>query len=111
MIIFFLTKKINSFLTHLVPEGAPALLTPALVLIELTRNLIRPITLSVRLIANITAGHLLIHLLRSLVCYIYPISPLLIPVSIILTSLELIVAFIQAYIFCALLSLYSREIH
>lgn len=111
IVIYSLYRKINKFLAHLVPEGSPISLTPILVIIELTRNIIRPITLSVRLIANITAGHLLIHLLRSFVCYIYPFSFIMIPVSLILSSLELIVAFIQAYIFCALLSLYSNEIH
>jgi len=50
-----------------VPQGTPYVLTPFIVLIELTRILIRPITLSVRLSANITAGHLLLSILVSFV--------------------------------------------
>lgn len=111
IIIYNIIYKFNGILTHLTPSGAPLVLSPFLVLIELVSNLIRPITISVRLIANITAGHLLIHLLREFLCYLYPYSFILIPVSIILTTLELIVCLIQAYIFCALLAIYSTEVH
>lgn len=111
VISYNLIYKFNGVLTHLTPRGAPLVLSPFLVLIELVSNLIRPITISVRLIANITAGHLLIHLLSEFLCYLYPYSIILLPVSIILTTLELIVCIIQAYIFCALLAIYSREIH
>lgn len=110
-IIYAISHKLNSLLSHLTPEGSPIVLSPFLVIIEIVSNIIRPITISVRLIANITAGHLLIHLLREFVCHIYPLSFVFLPVSLILTTLELIVCLIQAYIFCALLSIYSREVH
>jgi len=50
-------------LAHLVPMGTPSVLIPLIVIIEITRNLIRPIALAVRLTANLIAGHLLIALL------------------------------------------------
>ena len=56
-------KAPNSMMAHLVPLGTPVALIPFMVLIELVRNFIRPLTLSVRLAANIVAGHLLLTLL------------------------------------------------
>merc|ERR1712203_468089 len=49
----FIFKAIKRFLAHLVPAGTPDVLIPLIVVIELVRNFIRPITLSVRLAANI----------------------------------------------------------
>lgn len=68
MRLFILTLRTNlgRFLSHLVPTGTPIFLIRFIVFIELIRNVIRPITLGVRLAANITAGHLLIALLASL---------------------------------------------
>ena len=56
-------KETTNALAHLVPLGTPAPLMPFMVVIEVIRNLIRPITLSVRLAANMIAGHLLLTLL------------------------------------------------
>jgi len=53
-------------LAHLLPQGTPTALMPFIVIIEITRTLIRPITLCVRLTANLIAGHLLITLLGNL---------------------------------------------
>lgn len=80
-------------------------LVPLIVLIELTRNIIRPITLSVRLTANIVAGHLLISLLER---FIGDSSRSIIP-STILLILETGVAIIQGYVFSVLSYLYYQE--
>lgn len=64
-IIYSTLNNINFFLSHLVPRGTPYVLMPFIVIIELIRRVIRPLTLSVRLAANIVAGHLLIVLVRS----------------------------------------------
>lgn len=100
----------SNTLAHLVPPSTPAVLSPFIVLIETVRNLIRPITLSVRLAANMIAGHLLISLLRR-ASPITPLllSPLLSIAQLSLTSLEVAVALIQGYVFAVLITLYRRE--
>ena len=108
--IYRTLSNINFFLSHLVPMGTPYPLIPFIVLIELIRTVIRPLTLSVRLAANIVAGHLLIVLVSG------PMSSL--PGVVILGTLigllllvllELAVSFIQRYVFRTLLSLYVIE--
>ncbi len=101
---------LGKFLGHLVPLGTPYSLMPLMVFIELVRGLIRPLTLGVRLVANIVAGHLLIILVRS------PLSGdrglVLFPgliILIMLLILETGVALIQGYVFSLLSSLYLAE--
>lgn len=95
---------------HLVPEGAPRGLIPLLVLIERIRRLIRPLTLRVRLIANIIAGHLLLILLGSNARVGSPLRILLTMLGLLfLVLLELGVSLIQRYVFILLSSLYVRE--
>lgn len=103
-----ITLSLNSFLRHLVPLGCPVGLRPFIVLVERVSLVIRPLTLSVRLIANIVAGHLLLCLLSSP----FPAgsSRLLISTGlIILVVLERAVAFIQAYVLVTLVALYVQE--
>nr|ACF08253.1 ATPase subunit 6 [Otus rutilus]ACF08267.1 ATPase subunit 6 [Otus rutilus]WHE11855.1 ATP synthase F0 subunit 6 [Otus madagascariensis] len=100
-------------LGHLLPEGTPTLLIPALILIETTSLLIRPLALGVRLTANLTAGHLLIQLISTAVMALLPILPMVSALTamilLLLTVLEVAVAMIQAYVFVLLLSLYLQE--
>nr|ATD83149.1 ATPase subunit 6 [Veniliornis kirkii] len=100
-------------LGHLLPEGTPTPLIPALVLIETTSLLIRPLALGVRLTANLTAGHLLIQLISTastaLLSIMPAISMLTTIILLLLTILEVAVAMIQAYVFVLLLSLYLQE--
>ncbi|AHY04281.1 ATP synthase F0 subunit 6 (mitochondrion) [Poecilia reticulata] len=100
-------------LGHLLPEGAPALLTPVLVIIETISLFIRPIALGVRLTANLTAGHLLIQLTSTAtlaLLTIMPITAIFTGVLLFLLALlEAAVALIQAYVFILLLSLYLQE--
>nr|AAT98932.1 ATPase subunit 6 [Lepeophtheirus salmonis] len=95
---------------HLVPEGAPSGLIPLLVLIESISSLIRPLTLSVRLMANMIAGHLLLILLGSNASVGSPLSILLTMLGLLfLVLLELGVSLIQSYVFMLLSSLYVSE--
>nr|AML26606.1 ATP synthase F0 subunit 6 [Platypodinae sp. BMNH 1274714] len=99
-------------LAHLVPQGAPSILLPFLVIVETISNMIRPGTLAVRLSANMIAGHLLLTLMSNS-CLASPItvSWMIIFAQMALLMLELAVAFIQAYVFSILTTLYLSEIN
>nr|BBN80005.1 ATP synthase F0 subunit 6 [Grandidierella fasciata] len=100
----------TNLLVHLAPKGTPAILMPFMVLIETISNLIRPLTLSIRLAANMIAGHLLITLLTSVTPFTPGLFlPLLLSAQFSLNILEMAVAFIQAYVFSVLITLYASE--
>nr|AHN95922.1 ATP synthase F0 subunit 6 [Ixobrychus cinnamomeus] len=100
-------------LGHLLPEGTPTPLIPALIMIETASLLIRPLALGVRLTANLTAGHLLIQLISTATTVLLPMMPsvsiLTTLILLLLTILEVAAAMIQAYVFVLLLSLYLQE--
>nr|YP_001974649.1 ATP synthase F0 subunit 6 [Cyclemys atripons]YP_009113392.1 ATP synthase F0 subunit 6 [Cyclemys pulchristriata]ABJ99494.1 ATPase subunit 6 [Cyclemys atripons]AFA33929.1 ATP synthase F0 subunit 6 [Cyclemys pulchristriata] len=108
-----LRNQTTMSLGHLLPEGTPTLLIPALIVIETISLFIRPLALGVRLTANLTAGHLLIQLTSTAVLALLPmmvtLSLLTGIVLLLLTILELAVAMIQAYVFVLLLCLYLQE--
>lgn len=108
-IIYGWFNKYNSIFRHLVPTGTPPVLIPFIVIIETVRNIIRPGSLSVRLTANIIAGHLLISLLGNNTSRVILITTTII-VYLGLIIFELAVAIIQSYVFITLRTLYSREI-
>nr|QGZ10030.1 ATP synthase F0 subunit 6 [Eisenia nordenskioldi pallida] len=98
---------------HFLPDGAPDWLNPFLVLIESTSVLVRPLTLSFRLAANMSAGHIVLSLV-GVYCAAAYFSSAFSTLMLILTSLgyilfEVAICMIQAYIFCLLLSLYSDD--
>nr|ATD83070.1 ATPase subunit 6 [Dryobates scalaris] len=108
-----LRNQPSASLGHLLPEGTPTPLIPALILIETISLLIRPLALGVRLTANLTAGHLLIQLISTastaLLSIMPAISILTTIILLLLTILEVAVAMIQAYVYVLLLSLYLQE--
>nr|NP_542461.1 ATP synthase F0 subunit 6 [Lepidosiren paradoxa]AAL55243.1 ATP synthase F0 subunit 6 [Lepidosiren paradoxa] len=112
-VLIGLRNQPTTSLGHLLPEGTPTLLIPALVIIETISLFIRPIALGVRLTANLTAGHLLMQLIATAVFYLLTTLPsiaiLTFIVLFLLTILELAVAMIQAYVFVLLLTLYLQE--
>jgi len=109
---FFLIGWIKNFkisAAHLVPEGSPIILAPFIVLIESVRHIIRPFTLSIRLAANIIAGHLIIGLLASI--REIRVGGFLGSLALqrILLILEFAVGVIQGFVFRILLILYALE--
>jgi len=110
-ILYSIIFQYNSLLAHLVPLGTPRFLMPIIVIIETVRNIIRPITLSIRLAANMVAGHLLLTLLGSQGPIISIIILLILLIRLILLLiLEVAVACIQSYVFTILRSLYLNEL-
>ena len=113
LIISRALKSIKATIAHLLPEGAPDWLNPFLVLIESSRIIVRPITLSFRLAANIRAGHIVLGLIG-----IYTAASWFnrVPVFLVLLSLiigyllfEVAICLIQGYIFFLLLTLYAND--
>ncbi len=110
-ILYGWINNTNHIFAHLVPLGTPIVLIPFMVLIESIRNIIRPITLSVRLAANLTAGHLLLILLgESIVNNKLIIIITVTAAQFALITLEAAVAVIQAYVFATLSTLYASEV-
>ena len=104
----------SSVVAGLLPIGAPAPLNPFLVLIETVSIMVRPITLSVRLMANISAGHIVLTLVgnyittRVLTAGLFS-RFLLVSIQVLYSVFEFGIGVIQAYIFCLLITLYSDE--
>jgi len=109
--VWALVFQFNSVLAHFVPSGTPGPLIPLIVVIESVRNIIRPGTLSIRLAANIVAGHLLLTLLGSQGASLRALILVFLIVGLVLLLiLEVGVACIQAYVFTILSSLYLNEV-
>lgn len=106
-------RKPKTASANLLPRGAPAWLAPALIIIETIRILVRPITLRVRLAANIRAGHIVLGLIGIYCAAAFASSPTSI-ISLLLiqsgyTLFEFGICCIQGYIFFLLLTLYADE--
>ena len=94
----------KNFLAHLLPAGTPLFLCPLIIIIESIRILIRPITLAVRLVANITIGHLVLALMGTgrVIRAINVVSSAYI-------VFEFFVCGLQAYVFFLLVNLYRVD--
>lgn len=98
------------FLKFFVPSGVPVALLPLLVVIEVISYLTRPISLSVRLFANMMAGHTMLKVFGAFVVGLGVIggwAPLAFMVA--FTGLEILVAFLQAYVFAILTCIYLND--
>lgn len=121
LFVFFLSTAVGfayhglHFLQTFAPPGLPKLLLPLIIPIEVVSFLSRPFSLSVRLAANMTAGHTMLKIFAGFCIslgVVLGVFPMLINVA--LLGLELLVAFIQAYVFAVLTCLYikfSIELH
>ncbi len=97
------------FLKLFVPDGVPFVLLILIVPIELISYLIRPISLSVRLFANMMAGHTMLKVFAGFVVSLgtFGFIPLLATIA--FTGLEFVVAFLQAFIFSVLTCIYLND--
>nr|ACY09429.1 ATP synthase F0 subunit 6 [Phanerotoma flava] len=109
LMFFGWMKNTNFMFTHLVPYGTPFSLMFFMVLIELVSNLIRPLTLSIRLVANMIAGHLLLTLLGNFMVKLMNIYFLMLIFQIMLLILEFMVSIILSYVFVILMILYLKD--
>ena len=97
------------FFTYFLPPDTPLYMAPLLVPIEVISYLARPITLSLRLFANMMAGHTMLHVFAGFVIVlgVFGIAPMAVIVA--LYVLELLVALLQAYVFAILTCLYLHD--
>nr|AIS38194.1 ATP synthase F0 subunit 6 [Brasilocerus sp. 2 DTA-2012] len=109
LMVYSLTNNLIKFSAHLVPQNTPMPISPFMVLIETTSNIIRPITLSVRLSTNITAGHLIIELIGKMMESEEIMKKGAIIIMLLIHILEMMMAIIQAYVFSILATMYFKE--
>jgi F-type H+-transporting ATPase subunit a len=122
LLVFFIVvgygfwKNGLRFLTLFVPKGVPKLILPAIVAIEVLSFLSRPVSHSVRLFANMLAGHITLQVFAGFVIMlasggILGLFGATLPfiMVVLLTALELLVAVLQAYVFAILTCIYLND--
>jgi F-type H+-transporting ATPase subunit a len=97
------------FLRFFVPEGVPLVLLLLLVPIELLSYFIRPFTLSIRLFANMLAGHTMLAIFGGFAASVGLLAILPVALDVAILALEVLVAALQAYVFSILTCLYLRD--
>jgi F-type H+-transporting ATPase subunit a len=104
------------FFTYFWPHGAPVALAPIIVPVEVISYLSRPVSLSIRLFANMVAGHVMFEVFASfmvmmagagLIGYLGAVGPL--ALNVVLMGFELLVAALQAYVFAVLTCIYLHD--
>ena len=116
-IIIFVGVTAIGFIKHgfkylelFVPKGVPILLLPLIVVIEIISYLSRPVSLSVRLFANMMAGHTMLKVFGGFVISLGLLGGWLpLSFSVALIGLEILVAFLQAYVFAILTCIYLND--
>ena len=118
MLVFFVVTAIGfwkhgwRFLKFFLPQGAPLIIVPLIIPIEVISYLSRPVSLSLRLFINMMAGHTMLKVFAifTMTLGIYGISTILL--NSLLIVFEILIAFLQAYVFSVLTCLYlSDAIH
>jgi F-type H+-transporting ATPase subunit a len=104
-----IVKHGSHFLRLFVPEGVPVVLLFLLVPIELLSYFIRPFTLSIRLFANMLAGHTMLAIFGGFAASVGLLAFFPLAINIALVGLELLVAVLQAYVFAILTCLYLSD--
>ncbi|MFN3371917.1 MAG: F0F1 ATP synthase subunit A [Sphingomonadaceae bacterium] len=115
-IVVGLAKHGLHFFSLFVPANTPLVLLPLLIVIELISFLSRPLTLSIRLFANMTAGHILLKVFAGFVIslgaaggILAAIAPLPFIMTVAFYGLELLIAVVQAYVFALLTCIYLND--
>jgi len=122
MIVFVLTTAValilhgKKFFGYFFPEGAPLWLAPLIVPVEIVTYLSRPVSLSIRLFANMVAGHVMLKVFATFIVLLggfgvvgpfIAVMPLAVNVALI--GFEVLVAFLQAYVFTILTCIYLHD--
>jgi F-type H+-transporting ATPase subunit a len=115
--VLALIKHGVHFFAYFMPTGAPIALAPIIIPIEIISYLSRPVSLSIRLFANMMAGHTMmkvfagfsVSLGAALGVWGYAFGLLPVAINIALVGFEFLVAFLQAYVFTILTCLYIRD--
>ena len=116
VLVYGFYKNGLKFFKLFVPAGVPIVILPLVVMIEIISFLSRPVSHSVRLFANMLAGHITLKVFASFVTMLGAfgvagwagaVLPLALTVA--LTALELLVAFLQAYVFTILTCIYLND--
>ena len=98
------------YLELFVPKGVPVVLLPLIIIIEIISYLSRPVSLAVRLFANMMAGHTMLKVFGGFVISLGVLGGWLpLGFSVALTGLEILVAFLQAYVFAILTCIYLND--
>lgn len=106
----------KKFLGYFFPEGAPVWLAPIIIPVEVVSYLSRPVSLSIRLFANMVAGHVMLKVFATFIVMLgglgvagpfLSVMPLALNVALI--GFELLVAFLQAYVFAILTCIYLHD--
>ena len=116
-LFIFIAVTVIGFLKHglkylsiFVPKGVPVILLPLITIIEIISYLSRPVSLSVRLFANMMAGHTMLKVFGGFVISLGLLGGWLpLSFSVALTGLEILVAFLQAYVFAILTCIYLND--
>jgi len=106
----------KKFFGYFFPEGAPIWLAPIIIPVEIVSYLSRPISLSIRLFANMVAGHVMLKVLATLIVMLAglgAVGPFLsllpLTINVALVGFEVLVAFLQAYVFAILTCIYLHD--
>ena len=122
MIVFVLITVValmlhgTKFFGYFFPEGAPIWLAPIIVPVEIVSYLSRPVSLSIRLFANMVAGHVMLKVFATFILMLAGLGTIgvfaaVVPlaVNVALVAFEVMVAFLQAYVFAILTSIYLHD--
>ncbi len=104
------------FFSYFFPEGAPIWLAPIIIPVEVVSYLSRPISLSIRLFANMVAGHVMLKVFATFIVLLGGlgtvgpfVATLPLAINVALVGFEVLVAFLQAYVFAVLTSIYLHD--